>query len=166
MDLFPRLMEKDIDFLKKLILDDEIKRALFDMAPLKASGMTVCEWVQEIFAGNKIKEDLNNILIALIPKKEHPVEFSHFQPISLCSVMYKLVMKVIANRFNVVFLNYISSKQVGFITGHNISDNIIIAQEVIHSMHSRKLAEIGWLLSWIWRKLMTRLAGTLLMRPL
>ncbi|KAH1090779.1 hypothetical protein J1N35_018036 [Gossypium stocksii] len=53
--------------------------------------------------------------------------------------MYKLVMKVIANRFKQVFPNYISSEQAGFIAGRNISDNILIAQEVIHSMRSRKI---------------------------
>ncbi|KAH1065075.1 hypothetical protein J1N35_030062 [Gossypium stocksii] len=47
-------------------------------------------------------------------------------------------MKVIANRFKVIFPNYITPKQAGFIDGRNISDNIIIAQEVIHSMQSRK----------------------------
>ncbi|KAH1107012.1 hypothetical protein J1N35_010780 [Gossypium stocksii] len=101
-------------------------------------GETVCDWVKGIFAGNKIEDDLNNTLIVLIPKKERSEDFSHFRPISLCSVMYKLVIKVIANRFKVVFPNYISLKQAGFIAERNISDNIIIAQEVIHSMRSRK----------------------------
>ncbi|KAH1073281.1 hypothetical protein J1N35_025609 [Gossypium stocksii] len=77
-------------------------------------------------------------ILVLIPKKERPEDFSDFRPISLCSIMYKLVMKVIANRFKVVFPNYISLEQAGFIAGRNISDNIIIAQEIIHSMRSKK----------------------------
>lgn len=75
----------------------------------------------------------------LIPNKECPEDFSQFRPISLCSVMYKLVTKMIANRFKQVFPKYISSEQAGFITGRNISDNILIAQKVIHSMRSRKI---------------------------
>ncbi|KAA3481486.1 reverse transcriptase [Gossypium australe] len=149
MNLFSSLKEKDIDFLKKPILNDEIQEALFDMTPLKAPGSdgqwdsvgrVVCEWVQGIFAGNKIEENLNNMLIVLIPKKDRPEDFSQFRPISLCSVMYKLVMKVITNRFKVVFLNYISPEQARFIAGHNISDNIITAHKVIHLMRSRKVA--------------------------
>ncbi|KAA3486895.1 Retrovirus-related Pol polyprotein LINE-1 [Gossypium australe] len=52
--------------------------------------------------------------------------------------MYKLVMKVIANRFKFVFPNIISQEQAGFIAGWNISDNIILAQEVIHSMRCKR----------------------------
>ncbi|KAA3474043.1 Retrovirus-related Pol polyprotein LINE-1 [Gossypium australe] len=43
-------------------------------------------------------------------------------------------MKVIANRFKVIFPKLISQEQAGFIAGRNISNNIILAQEVIHSM--------------------------------
>ncbi|KAA3453503.1 reverse transcriptase [Gossypium australe] len=154
-NIFPSLEEQDIDFLKKAVTNDEIKKALFNMAPLKASGSdgyhahfyqsqwdlvggAVCEWVQGIFDGNSFEEELNNSLIVLISKKECPDDFSQFRPISLCSVLYKLVMKVIANRFKVVFPNYIFPEQAGFIAGRNISDNVIIAHEVIHFMRSRK----------------------------
>lgn len=77
-------------------------------------------------------------MIVLIPMTKKPEDFSQFRPINLCTVMYKLVIKVIENRFKVVFPNFISQKQVGFIVGRNISDNIIIAQEVIHFMHSKR----------------------------
>ncbi|KAA3471573.1 LINE-1 reverse transcriptase isogeny [Gossypium australe] len=156
-NIFTSLKEQDIDFLKKPIQNDEIKKALFDMDPLKAPGSdgyhaiffqsqwelvggVVCEWVQ----GKKIEEELNTTLIVLIPKKDYPEDFSQFRPISLCSVLYKLVMKVIANRFKVMFPNFISPEQAGFIAGRNISDNVIIAQEVIHSMRSRKTGK-NWM---------------------
>ncbi|XP_017613545.1 uncharacterized protein LOC108458650 [Gossypium arboreum] len=67
---------------------------------------------------------------------ENPEEFIHFRPISLCSVLYKLVMKIIANRFKFIFPKIIGPEQAGFIAGRNITDNVIIAQEVIHSMRS------------------------------
>lgn len=47
-------------------------------------------------------------------------------------------MKIIANRFRLVFPNIISQEQASFIAGRNISDNVIIAQEVIHCMHNKK----------------------------
>ncbi|KAA3479140.1 Retrovirus-related Pol polyprotein LINE-1 [Gossypium australe] len=83
--IFSSLKEQDIDFLNKPILNDEIKKALFDMAPLKAPrsdgfhahfqsqwdlvGEAVCEWVQGIFAGNKIEEDLTTFLLCLFQKR-------------------------------------------------------------------------------------------------
>ncbi|KAL1083777.1 hypothetical protein V6Z11_D09G220700 [Gossypium hirsutum] len=42
-----------------------------------------------------IEPELNNTLIMLIPKKESPEDFSHFRPISLCSVLYKLQAKAV-----------------------------------------------------------------------
>ncbi|KAK5835834.1 hypothetical protein PVK06_011546 [Gossypium arboreum] len=121
------------------------------MAPLKAPGSDgfhahffqsqwnvlgkdVCQWVKDVFDGKQIEPNLNNTLIMLIPKKDSPDDFSHFRPISLCSVLYQLVMKVTANRFKVIFPKLISQEQARFIAGRNISDNIIIAQKVIHSM--------------------------------
>lgn len=71
-------------------------------------GNLVCELVQSIFAGNSIDPELNNSLLVLIPKKNVPSDFSQFRSISLCSVMYKRVMKVIVNRFKIAFPNFIS----------------------------------------------------------
>ncbi|KAA3465046.1 tyrosine decarboxylase 1-like [Gossypium australe] len=118
---FPRLKAAEIKFVEGEITVDELKRALFDMAPLKAPvsdgfhahffqsqwdifGNDICNWVKGVFAGQPIEHELNNTLIVLIPKKECPKDFSQFCPISLCSVMYKLVMKVIANWFKLVSL--------------------------------------------------------------
>lgn len=47
-------------------------------------------------------------------------------------------MKVVANRFKLIFPNIITPEQVGFIDGRNINENIIIAQEMIHTMKSQK----------------------------
>ncbi|KAA3464882.1 LINE-1 reverse transcriptase isogeny [Gossypium australe] len=125
------------------------------MAPLKAPGSDgfhahffqsqwdiigndICNWVKGVFAGQMIDQDLNNTLVILIPKKECLEDFSQFRPISLCSVLYKLVIKVIANRFKLVFPNIISQEQAGFIASRNIMDNIILAQEVIHSIRCKR----------------------------
>lgn len=68
-NLFPRFKEQRIELLEKAVTDEEIKKALFDMTPLKASGndgyntlflqsqwdivvTTVCEWVRDVFVGN------------------------------------------------------------------------------------------------------------------
>lgn len=115
-NIFHRLRGTDIELLGKPVTNEEIKRALFDMDLLKAPGSdgfqaiffqsqwdtmgsSMCEWVQGIFAGKYIDLELNNSLLVLIPKNNNLVDFNHFRLISLCSVMYKLVMKVIANSF-------------------------------------------------------------------
>ncbi|KAA3482036.1 RNA-directed DNA polymerase (Reverse transcriptase) [Gossypium australe] len=152
---FARLKTSEIRSLETPISNEEIKKSLFDMAPLKAPGSDgyhaiffqsqwdilgndICQWVKCVFDGRPIEPELNNTLIVLVPKKESPEDFSQFRPISLCTVLYKLVMKVIANRFKVIFPKMISQEQASFIAGRSIFDNIILAQEVIHSMRSNR----------------------------
>ncbi|KAA3487080.1 reverse transcriptase [Gossypium australe] len=91
-----------------------------------------------IVDGGLIDPDLNNTLITLIPKVSNPETFSQFRPVSLCSVLYKLVMKVKANFFRVVFPRIVVEEQERFIARRNITNNILIAQEVIHSMRGRR----------------------------
>ncbi|KAA3465509.1 tyrosine decarboxylase 1-like [Gossypium australe] len=38
-------------------------------------GGDVCQWVKQVFAGRQIEQELNNMLIVLIPKKENPEYF-------------------------------------------------------------------------------------------
>ncbi|XP_017629092.1 uncharacterized protein LOC108472086 [Gossypium arboreum] len=45
-----------------------------------------------------------------------------------------MVMKAIVDRFKVVSSRLIASEQTSFVARRNITDNIVIAQEVIHSM--------------------------------
>ncbi|KAA3460943.1 Retrovirus-related Pol polyprotein LINE-1 [Gossypium australe] len=113
--------------------EDSLRNFMWDIL-----GNDICNWVKGVFAGQPIDQELNNTLIILILKKDCPDDFSQFRPINLCSVMYKLVKKVIANRFKVVFPKLISQEQTEFIAGRNISDNIILAQEVIYSMHYKR----------------------------
>ncbi|MBA0730015.1 hypothetical protein Golax_023015, partial [Gossypium laxum] len=129
-----RLDQNDILFLGKEVSREEINATLFDMAPLKSSGSdgfhalffqnqwdlvgdAICDWIQKVFAGNVIDPELNNLLVVLIPKVSNPERYAQFRSISLCSVLYKLVIKVIANRYKTVFLKIITSEQAGFITG-------------------------------------------------
>lgn len=111
-----------------MVSDDKIKKAFFDMAPFKAPringfhafffqnqwnmvGNVVYDWVKKVFLGNHIDPALNNTLITLIPKLTNLKSFQHFRPINLFTVLYKLVMKVIANWFWLVFLKIMAEKQ-------------------------------------------------------
>ncbi|MBA0580564.1 hypothetical protein Gorai_022774, partial [Gossypium raimondii] len=55
----------------------------------------VYDWVRRVFNGATIDAGLNNTLIVLVPKVANPEGFAQFRPISLHSVLYKLVMKVL-----------------------------------------------------------------------
>lgn len=76
-------------------------------------------------------EFLNQTFITLIPKVKNPEYILQFRPISLCNVTYKIISKTMANRLKIVFSEIISSNQSVFVKGRLISDNIIIAHEIL-----------------------------------
>ncbi|XP_035548719.1 uncharacterized protein LOC108982475 [Juglans regia] len=54
--------------------------------------------IKEVLSSRRGVVGISETLIALIPKKKHPVLVSEYMPISLCNVLYKIVSKVLANR--------------------------------------------------------------------
>lgn len=59
---------------------------------------------------------------------------SQFRPICLSNVIIKIVTKVIVNRVKRVMGDLVGECQASFIPGQQVTDNIVIAQEVLHSM--------------------------------
>ena len=56
------------------------------------------------------------------------------QPISLCNVVYKIVVKALANRFRMMLGEVFSKSQRAFILGRLTSDNAIIGFECLHDV--------------------------------
>lgn len=159
--MFPPIPPSSLAALNATVSLEEVKRALFDMQPLKAPGKDgihalfyQSQWdvvgsslhrlVQKVMDGEPMEEGLNNTVIALIPKVPQPTTIKEFRPISLCSVVYKLVTKILSSRIKHLMPLLILPYQSSFIQGRSITDNIIIAQEVIHSM-KKKTGKKGWL---------------------
>ena len=81
---------------------------------------------------------LNQTLVALIPKRIRPELLGHFRPINLCTTVYKAVTKIIVNKIRPLMPQLISPFQTAFIPGRKGLDNMMITQEILHSMGKKK----------------------------
>lgn len=140
------------------ITNEDIKAAMFSIGGLKAPGIDgypaiffqknwdtvghgVCQIVSEMWHSPPTIYEVNQTLITLIPKTEAPERATQFRPISLCNVMYKCLPKVLVNRLKSIIAKVVSPYQASFVPGRNIHDNIIIVNEMIHSMRRKRGAK-------------------------
>ncbi|KAH9666253.1 reverse transcriptase domain-containing protein [Citrus sinensis] len=158
---FPRIDHNRLSILASSIDNKEIRQALFQMRPFKAPGIdgfpagfyqtqchivgdSFCFGIKDIFKSHSVPSEVNKTLLVLIPKSEHSTSFKMYRPISLCTVFYKTVTKIIVNRLQVILPDLIGPHQISFVPGRHITENIIIAQEVVHSMR-RKMGKKGFM---------------------
>lgn len=108
-----------------------MERALKDMGPIKAPGPDgmpplfyqkywsivgdeVVSLCLNVLNGDRSVVGISHTMIALIPKVSNPKKVIEFRPISLCNVIYKLILKVLANRLKRVLPSVISECQKCF----------------------------------------------------
>ena len=140
---FPILDATNLNCAVDPILEKEIKRVVFSMKCLKAPSIdglhaifyqsqwqivwpSFCKFIADIFNIGKILQEVNTTLLVLIPKAEHPASLKMFRRISLCTVAYKTVTKIISNRLQALLPDFINSQQTSFVLCQHIVDNIII----------------------------------------
>ena len=143
---FIHRQELDKDFTEK-----EVKDAVFQLGAWKASGPdgipalvpqkcwnimgpTITQATLGFLKSGFILKELNNTFI----KCQSPEKVGDFRPISLCNVAYKIASKVLANRLKPIMEDIITPYQNAFIKGRLISDNLIIAHELIHTIKTKK----------------------------
>ncbi|XP_060969565.1 uncharacterized protein LOC115713553 [Cannabis sativa] len=159
---FDNALLYDIHFLEAPFTHTEIEKAFHQLPLDKAPGIDgfnsqfykdnwsflrndVINAALSFLNGDGDIAPLNTTLITLIPKVKNPTVLTEYRPISLCSIVYKIISKSIANKLKLVLNNLISPNQSAFLPGRLISDNIIIAQEVAHSIKLRTHGRKGWM---------------------
>ncbi|XP_030479049.1 uncharacterized protein LOC115696279 [Cannabis sativa] len=97
-----------------------------------------CDAVDDFFQSGNLHNGFNVTNVTLIPKLVNPKKVSHFRPISLCNVVYKVISKIIANRIKPVLPRLICPTQAAFVPGRSIQDNNVLIQEIIQSFKRKK----------------------------
>ncbi|KAL0397553.1 UNVERIFIED_CONTAM: hypothetical protein Scaly_0203700 [Sesamum calycinum] len=152
-------MEED---LLRPYSEDEVTKALFQMAPLKSPGpdgmppiffqkfwrivkhdVTAC--VLHLLNSYVMPPSLNETNIVLIPKCKNPINLTQFRPISLCNVVYKIASKTVANRLKLILDHIISPAQSAFVPHRLITDNILLAFELNHFLNTKTTGKQGYM---------------------
>ena len=82
--------------------------------------------------------DINKTYITLVLTNNNPSRITEFRPISQSNVIYKLIAKVLANQLKLILPHIISENQSAFTTGRLITDNVLIAFEMMHYLEHKK----------------------------
>ncbi|EOY14356.1 Uncharacterized protein TCM_033752 [Theobroma cacao] len=132
----------------------EVKDAVFDIDPESAAGPDgfssyfyqqcwntiahdLLDAVRDFFHGANIPRGVTSTTLVLLPKKSSASKWSEFRPISLCTVMNKIITKLLSNRLAKILPSIITENQSGFVGGRLISDNILLAQELIRKLDTK-----------------------------
>eukprot|EP00253_Pinus_taeda_P026957 PITA_26957 len=112
----------------------EFYTAFFDLL-----GQDLLSVINHCRLSGKIPSAIKSTFIALIPKSDKPISYNDFRPISLCNCLYKIMAKILANRLKSILSAHISLEQFSFLQNRQIHEAIGSAQELLHSMQSKKL---------------------------
>ena len=135
--------------------EQEIFSALLEIGSTKAPGLdgfttlfykkywhiikdAVHSSIWNFFRSNHLLKKQNHTFIALIPKKLRASSVHQFKPISLCNIIYKIISKILANKFKGLLHHFISPFQSAFVPSRNIQDNTILVRELFNLINSKR----------------------------
>lgn len=101
-------------------------------------GPSIIKRTKDFMGTGVMPQTLNDTLITLVPKVNNPKKASQFLPISLCNVSYNVITKAMTNHIKEVMRELIGPEHSSFVPEKQIVDNIIVYQEVMHTMRKKK----------------------------
>lgn len=154
LNLF-RLSDADKYGLELPFSEEEIKLAVWDCDGSKSPGPDgftleffqffwelvkgdVVNFFKDFYEKAKLTKGVSSSFIALIPKVKNPRSLSEYRPICLVGCLYKILAKVLAGRLRGLIRKLVSLNQTAFIPGRNISDGVLVVNEVLDLAKRKK----------------------------
>ncbi|KAL0412200.1 UNVERIFIED_CONTAM: putative mitochondrial protein, partial [Sesamum latifolium] len=156
----PKVSDSMNNALAQPYTTEEVRIALSQMYPFKSPGpdgmspiffqkywhvvgMDITSCILDFLNHRAMDPKFNYTHIVLIPKRPNPKEVSHFRPISLCNVIYRVASKMITNRLKPFMHELISENQSAFIPDRLITDNVLVAYELNHYLSHKYWDKVG-----------------------
>ena len=95
-------------------------------------GSHIAKAIRDFFRTRKLLKEVNSTIIELVPKVINPSSFSDYRPISCYNIIYKCITKVMTRCLATVLPNLVGREQTTCITNRQKTDNIMLAQELVH----------------------------------
>ena len=130
---------------------EEVRKVIFEMdgdSAVGPDGFTgkffVVAWevvaqdvykaILSFFCGVELPRFVMATSIVLRPKILHPNDFTQYQLISVCNFLNKVISHILVGQLSNVLPRIISLQQSGFVKGRSLSNNYLLAQELMSEM--------------------------------
>ena len=94
----------------------------------------------DYFHTSRLIPAFNSTCVALVPKCQNPSQIKDFRPISCCTILYKCITRILANRLEKYMPILVSPNQSAFVVGRSIIDNVLLAQELVRGYSKSTLS--------------------------
>ncbi|XP_043696657.1 uncharacterized protein LOC122647302 [Telopea speciosissima] len=143
-----------LDSLSAIPKEEEIVKAIHSLKVIGAPGpdgfsmgFFIAAWdiiksdliaaIESFFLNPNQVNGINHTFLCLIPKKEGAIAMNDFRHIALCNLLYKFIAKILARRLKSVVDLLVSDNQTAFIPGRNISDNILLCNDIVRGFERK-----------------------------
>lgn len=93
--------------------------------------------VMHLLLGHTLPKSITHTNLVLLPKKERVQSFTNMRPISLSNFLNNVISRIIHNKLEILLPSIISQNLYGFVKGRSITENVLLAQEIITDIRKR-----------------------------